>query len=120
MALSLSEQYKHPLWEIKSKEIKLRDGDACVICDDSLHRLDVHHICYLPDLLLWEYDNELMITVCRKCHDKLNLELPKLAGLIALKILTSHIDVTNIDNLINILQNHGTNKNNKTGFFQKP
>jgi len=104
MALSLSEQYKHPLWERKAKEIKLRDGDSCVICHDSLHRLDVHHICYLPDLLLWEYDDELLITVCKKHHELLTFDLPKLAGLIAFRILTGQIDACNIDDLITILQ----------------
>ena len=103
MALSLSEQYKHPLWEQKSKEIKLRDGDCCRICKDSMHRLDVHHICYLPDLLLWEYDNELLITVCKKHHELLTFDLPKLSGLIAFRILTQDIDPQNIDNLIEIL-----------------
>ena len=111
--LTLSEQYKHELWTRKSNEIKARDNDTCLVCGDKTHRHDVHHLCYFPDLHIWEYDNELLITVCRTHHEILNLELPKLAGLIAFKILTSEIDPNNIDWLIDLLKEvkNGSNKN---------
>jgi len=100
MALSYYEQLNHPLWLRKKDEILQRDNYKCVICNSSLHKLEVHHLCYFPDLLIWEYDDELMITVCKKHHEQLTYELPKLAGLIALSCLKSNIDLNTISSLL--------------------
>jgi hypothetical protein len=105
MALSYKEQLIHPLWIKKSEEIKERDDHKCRICGDSLHWLNVHHLCYLPDLLLWEYDDELMITTCRIHHEILNIELPKLAGIIAFQALSDNIDLVQLFDLIKNLNN---------------
>jgi hypothetical protein len=102
MALSRREQLNHPLWIEKVEEIQNRDGYCCVICGDGSHRLEIHHLCYFPDLLAWEYDNELMVTVCRKHHDQLTYDLPKIAGLIAFQCLKENIDLVSI---IEILRN---------------
>lgn len=96
MALSYYEQLTHPLWIIKAFEIQTRDNFTCVICGSTLHKLEVHHLCYLPDLLLWEYDDELMVTVCKKHHTQLTYDLPKLAGLIAFHCLLENIDLTTL------------------------
>lgn len=100
MALSYYEQLQHPLWAEKRLEILNRDGRSCRICGTELHKLDVHHLCYFPDLLLWEYDDELMITVCKKHHDQLTYDLPKLAGLIAFQCLCNNIDLNTINELL--------------------
>ena len=91
--LSYKEQLHHPNWIQKKEEIFKRDNYKCLICGDGLHRIQVHHICYLPDLLAWEYDNEIMKTVCLKHHELLTFELPKLAGLLAWDILIGKIQV---------------------------
>lgn len=77
---------QHPLWIAKREQIFKRDNHSCTICGDSAHRIQVHHLCYLPDLLAWEYDDELMKTVCLKHHNQLTYDLPKLSGLIAWNI----------------------------------
>jgi len=105
MALSYSEQIKHPLWIQKRDEILKRDDYKCVICGTSLHKLEVHHLCYLPDLLAWEYDIELMVTVCKKHHYELTYDLPKISGLISLECLKSNIDLTTIIDILKSLKN---------------
>lgn len=114
--LSYSEQMQHPLWLAKKDEIFRRDNEKCRICGDGSHRLQVHHLCYFPDLLAWEYDNELLITVCLKHHELLTFELPKLSGLIAFRILTSDFDPLSIDKLFELLKkiNNATYKDDKT------
>ena len=97
MALSYYEQLVHPLWLSKINEIKLRDNFECTICGSSMHKLDVHHLCYFPDLLLWEYDNELMVTVCKKHHSQLTYDLPKLSGIIAFQCLKDNIDLVSLN-----------------------
>lgn len=64
-----------PRWKVKRKEILERDKDKCVICKSSLD-LQVHHRQYHFSRRLnvfkdpWEYDNDLLITLCERCHQK--------------------------------------------------
>lgn len=107
MALSYYEQLQHPFWESKKVKILTRDGYKCVICGSGLHKLDVHHLCYFPDLLIWEYDDELLITVCKKHHTQLTYDLPKVSGLIALHCLMENIDLSNIVELLLKINQYG-------------
>lgn len=64
-----------PRWKAKRAEIMLRDKGSCVICK-STNELQVHHRQYqyvkfakgfkVP----WEYDNKLLITLCKGCHQR--------------------------------------------------
>src|SRR5690606_22999315 len=62
-------------WKNKRKEILSRDGGKCVICR-STDKLQVHHRQYHFVQRLnrfkdpWEYDNNLMITLCQSCHSR--------------------------------------------------
>ncbi len=96
--LSLQEQYEHPLWQQKKYKIYERDGWLCRICgSDFLERanqLHAHHLYYERDLLLWEYDNESIVTLCSACHEKVgDFGLKKIAGILAFEILIGNIDV---------------------------
>ena len=97
MALSYYEQLQHPHWIKKKQELLERDGWCCTICGSDLRKLEIHHLCYLPDLLAWEYDDELMVTVCCKCHTELTYELSKASGLIAFNALNGNIDLTDLN-----------------------
>lgn len=105
MALSYYEQLNHPLWARKKTEILERDGYSCTVCKSEFHKVEVHHLCYFPDLLIWEYDNELMVTVCKKHHTELTYELPKLAGLIAFQCLKGNIDLSTLNETLLKLKN---------------
>lgn len=62
-------------WIAKRAEILLRDHHACVICKRS-ETLQVHHRQYHFIKILkqfkapWDYEDELMITLCERCHAK--------------------------------------------------
>jgi 5-methylcytosine-specific restriction endonuclease McrA len=64
-----------PEWQTKRLEILHRDANRCAFCQ-SAKNLEVHHRQYhysestgqhLPP---WQYADALLITVCKKCHDK--------------------------------------------------
>ena len=62
-------------WITKRAEILLRDNHQCVICSRQ-ENLQVHHRQYHYVKALeqfkapWDYDNNLMITLCEQCHSR--------------------------------------------------
>ena len=103
--LSLKEQYEHPLWQHKKYRIYERDGFACRCCKKDCFELSsqlhCHHLYYKRDALIWEYDDEALVTVCGDCHSSIHSDLQKLAGIIAFKIMSGEIDVTDFTERIN-------------------
>jgi len=65
--MSYSEQLKDPRWQRKRLEILQRDGFACRNCGNKQKELHVHHVVYVKDQALWDYDQTLM-TLCSDCH----------------------------------------------------
>lgn len=98
--LEKKEQYKHEFWLRKRDEILNRDNYKCQICGKNSD-LQVHHICYFPDRHVWDYDNELLQTVCREHHEILTFVLPKLSGIIAFKMLQKNLDFNSVYDLLN-------------------
>lgn len=62
-------------WKKKAEIIKKRDNYKCRSCSSTLN-LNVHHRAYLfirkyqSFLVPWNYPDEILITLCKKCHDK--------------------------------------------------
>lgn len=62
-------------WKEKRKKILARDQNKCVICRSDKN-LQVHHRQYHFSRTLrafknpWDYEQYLMITLCKKCHQK--------------------------------------------------
>lgn len=62
-----------PRWLNKRYEILLRDNFRCVNCDFK-RKIEVHHRQYHFSKLRnnyvdpWEYDNSLLITLCKRCN----------------------------------------------------
>lgn len=62
-------------WISKRQEILNRDNHSCVICGVQ-DRLQVHHRQYHYIRALkkfkspWDYDNDLMISLCERCHTR--------------------------------------------------
>jgi 5-methylcytosine-specific restriction endonuclease McrA len=62
-------------WKEKRKEILKKDNYKCKCCGSS-NELQIHHRQYHYSLKLrrhrkpWEYPSLLLITLCRKCHQK--------------------------------------------------
>lgn len=62
------EKLKDPRWQKKRLEIFKRDGWCCQKCFDNQSTLHVHHRIYEPDKEPWEYDDDLLVTLCDTCH----------------------------------------------------
>lgn len=73
-----------------------RDGFQCLACGETF-ALSVHHLHYENGKKIWEYDNESLATLCDGCHKKIHLDLAKIGGLIAFKILLGKLDLGLID-----------------------
>lgn len=102
--LSREEQYQHPFWRRKSNEILERDDYTCRCCKSKEIQLNVHHLYYEKGLLIWEYENESLVTLCKNCHEQIHFDLAKISGIIAFEILSGKIDA--IDFLNRIKQNN--------------
>jgi len=98
--MSYKNEIKHPLWQRKRLEIMQRDNFECQICKSKENSLNVHHIYYLPNTKIWEYDNEGLTTICEKCHSKITFDLAKISGIISFKIIQKNIDVIQLYNII--------------------
>ena len=103
--LSKKEQYEHPFWRRKSNEILERDNYTCRCCKSKTIQLHAHHLYYEKDLLLWDYDNEALVTLCKDCHAAIHFELAKLSGIIVFEILSGCIDATDFLNRIKPIKN---------------
>lgn len=84
--------YLDARWQKKRLEIMERDKWECLNCHDTF-QLSVHHLYYLPDTEIWDYDNECYVTLCDKCHKIIHTDLVKISGIIAFKLLTKRLDL---------------------------
>lgn len=64
-----AEKLKDPRWQQTRLRIMERDGFACVKCGSKTETLHVHHGGYERGLDPWEYDPEVLWTLCEPCHD---------------------------------------------------
>jgi hypothetical protein len=65
------DEYQHPLWILRRKQIKRRDGYKCIRCGNcNGEELQVHHLIYDYALHVWEYEDQFLITLCNTCHTK--------------------------------------------------
>lgn len=67
-----SDQLKHRHWQERRLRIYERDNFSCQAtnCDKTNDTLEVHHVDYWPGLKLWEYPDDMLITLCHNCHSK--------------------------------------------------
>lgn len=66
---SFKEQYRHPNWQRKRLEIMERDQFMCQACYSDEDTLNVHHKRYFKGRMIWDYPNELLVTLCEGCHE---------------------------------------------------
>ncbi len=66
--MTYTEKLRSPKWQRKRLEILQRDHFTCQLCSDTETELQVHHKQYSPGKEPWDYENELLVTVCRQCH----------------------------------------------------
>lgn len=67
-------------WAAKRTEILERDNYSCLECSSTKY-LQIHHDYYVNNRMAWEYPNDALRTLCRKCHTKFHkthkLSLPQ-------------------------------------------
>ncbi len=68
-------EYESPEWLRRRSLILDRDNHQCTSCGNK-KRLDVHHLIYRFGFHVWEYEDQWLITLCRKCHTKTHEEKP--------------------------------------------
>lgn len=89
-----ADKLKDPRWQKKRLEIFNRDGFRCQLCDDDATTLAVHHKRYTSGKDPWDYENNLLITLCEKCHGKIHPEKNTTSG--SASVTKPYTD-TNID-----------------------
>jgi hypothetical protein len=67
--MTYTEQLKSPKWQIKRLEILKRDKFTCTSCGEKEKQLHVHHGYYDKGLMLWDYEDDTLHTLCSSCHE---------------------------------------------------
>lgn len=62
-------------WKAKSIQIKNRDGNKCKNCGTGgilhVHHRQYHFVKAFGDYKKpWDYSNDILITLCKACHDQ--------------------------------------------------
>jgi hypothetical protein len=65
-----AEKLRDPRWQQKRLKIMERDGFRCLECGGDKDTLNVHHGCYVPGRDPWDYDDDLLHTLCERCHER--------------------------------------------------
>lgn len=70
--MTYAQKLRDPRWQKKKADILTRDDYTCQApdCGSKTDNLQVHHLEYLGNLDPWEYSDDLLITLCEKCHAK--------------------------------------------------
>lgn len=74
--MSYSEKLRDPRWQRRRLEILERDCFTCVECRREDLELHVHHIRYIRGRDPWDYPEELLVTLCAECHDRIHAGEP--------------------------------------------
>jgi hypothetical protein len=69
MAKTYYEKLKDPRWQKKRLQIMDRDKFSCRYCGNSERTLNVHHLLYEKGANPWDYESNLLVTLCEKCHE---------------------------------------------------
>lgn len=59
-----------PEWQRKAAQVKEAAGWRCEDCGTKEKPLDAHHTAYIHGRDYHDYPNELLMSLCRECHEK--------------------------------------------------
>ena len=70
--MKYKDQLKTSAWLRRKFDILQRDNYVCSNClkDNFESQLEVHHLCYIKGKKAWEYQDYMLVTLCRECHQK--------------------------------------------------
>lgn len=72
------EKLKDPRWQRKRLEVMGRDNFQCQSCRSKEDTLNVHHKIYKKGREPWEYESNLLVTLCRFCHEEMEIAKARL------------------------------------------
>lgn len=72
-----SQLLRHPRWQRRRLEILNRAGWKCEECGTEEDELHVHHKRYRRGAKPWEYDDDDLVSLCDRCHDKAHHREPR-------------------------------------------
>jgi hypothetical protein len=70
MAMTYSEQLKHPRWQRRRLEVLSANGFQCSSCSTEDVTLHVHHKRYVKGRQVWEYPDAELAVLCENCHEQ--------------------------------------------------
>ena len=79
---SYSEKLKDPRWQKKRLLILQRDNFTCCNCGSKEKTLHVHHKLYYANTEPWDYNDNVLITLCFECHEQEQYNESEFKGLI--------------------------------------
>lgn len=62
------ELLKRPEWISKKKEILAKRGHWCEECGADPKQIHLHHTYYFSKRYPWEYPDDCLLLLCKKCH----------------------------------------------------
>jgi hypothetical protein len=68
MNQTYAEKLRDPRWQRRRLEIMERDCYECTNCGERTKELHVHHRLYQYGLDPWDYEDDLLTTLCTDCH----------------------------------------------------
>lgn len=68
--MSYADLLRDPRWQRKRLEILGRDNFKCRYCYDATSTLHAHHTRYEKGALPWDYNDDVIITLCESCHER--------------------------------------------------
>jgi hypothetical protein len=78
MSQTYAEKLKDPRWQRRRLEVMERDQFTCQECGSATKTLTVHHRHYVYGCEPWEYEDDVLVTLCEGCHDEIEEALKAL------------------------------------------
>ena len=69
--MTYAEQIQDVRWQKRRLKILERDDFKCQAkCNNpnKFANVQVHHLDYFPSIMIWEYPDDMLVTLCDKCH----------------------------------------------------
>lgn len=68
--MTYAEKLRDPRWQRRKSEVQRKADFTCEDCGSKTATLEVHHCLYIIGREPWEYDDDLLMLVCRECHPR--------------------------------------------------
>ena len=80
--MEYKEKLKDPRWKKRRLQILERDFFICQKCGHKSNSNHVHHVVYISGHEPWEYNDEYLITLCKRCHELEHIDCKHISDII--------------------------------------